>query len=313
MRNETKDKTFAAWRLRGLAFVLISICGVSVYFLSQFLDAHRVSIPDSYADSDLAVQGKRLKGFALGFEGLLADWYWMQSLQYIGGKVSKSTDDVINIDDMRSMNPRLLYPYLDNATDLDPHFLTAYYYGAVVLPAIDSNKAIALTEKGIANNPDEWRLYQYLGYIYWRTKDYKKAAEIYERGSQIEGVPTFMKMMAALMVSEGGSRDTARKMYSQMLETDDEQTKKTAEIRLQQLDAQDEMEAIDDALKSDNCPQKLAAVLPLLGSIKLPNGKDLRVNDKGELVDPTGVPYELNAADCRVTLGVTSRIPRDLN
>lgn len=82
---------------------------------------------------------------------------------------------------------------------------------------------------------------------------------------------------------------------------------------MQQLDAQDEMEAIDDALKSDNCPQKLAAVLPLLGSIKLPNGKDLRVNDKGELVDPTGVPYELNDADCKVRLGVTSRIPRDLN
>jgi len=298
-------------KLAGVAAFLV-ICSASVYFLSAYLDSHRMAVPESYADSDLAVQGKRLKGFALGFEGLLADWYWMQSLQYIGSKVVNSPDEMINLDDMRSMNPRLLYPYLDNSTDLDPHFLTAYYYGAVVLPAIDGNKAIALAEKGIANNPDEWRLYQYLGYIYWRTKDYKKAAEIYERGSRIEGVPPFMKMMAALMVGEGGSRETARQMYSQMLVTDDEQTKKTAEIRLQQLDALDEMDAINEALKKDGCPQKLAAVMPRLASIELPNGKGFHLNEKGELVDPSGVPYELNAAECKVGLGKTSHIPREL-
>jgi len=310
LHHENSKTLFAASRIGVLA--LIFLCGISVYFLSRYLDSHRVVVPEEYSDSDLAVQGKRLKGFALGFEGLLADWYWMQSLQYIGDKVTKSTDEVINIDDMRSMNPRLLYPYLDNATDLDPHFLTAYYYGAVVLPAIDGYKAIALTEKGIANNPDEWRLYQYLGYIYWRTKDYKKAAEIYERGSRIKGVPSFMKMMAALMVGEGGSRDTARKMYSQMLETDDEQTRITAKLRLQQLDAQDEMDAINTTLKNGDCPPKLAAIIPMLGSVKLPDGKDFRVNDKSELVDPTGVPYELDASECKVTLGATSHIPREL-
>src|SRR5690606_26718851 len=172
---------------------------------------------------------------------------------------------VVNSDDMRTMNPRLLSPHLDNATDRDPHFVTAYSYGAVVLPAIDPAKAIALTEKGIANNPDEWRLYQYLGYIYWRTKDYKKAAEGYERGSKIAGVPPFMKMMAAVMLGEGGSRDTARKMYEQMAaDPGDEQTRKTAEIRLQQLDAFDQMDAINEALKAAGCPRELKSVMPAL-------------------------------------------------
>ncbi len=292
---------------------LVAICGLSVYFLSRYLDSHRVAVPESYSDSDLAVQGKRLKGFALGFEGLLADWYWMQSLQYIGNKVVNSPDEMINLDDMRSMNPRLLYPYLDNATDLDPHFLTAYYYGAVVLPAIDGSKAIALTQKGIANNPNEWRLYQYLGYIYWRTKDYKKAAEVYERGSEVEGVPAFMKMMAALMVGEGGSRETARKMYSQMAdESDDEQTKKTAEIRLQQLDALDQMDAINAELKKSDCPRTLSAITTRLTEVKLPAGKEFQVDSTGQLVDPSGVPYELNAAECKVSLGGMSRIPREL-
>ncbi len=291
---------------------ILLACSASVYFLSIYLDNHRVAVPESYTDSDLAVQGKRLKGFALGFEGLLSDWYWIQSLQYIGNKVVNSPDEMINLDDMRSMNPRLLYPYLDNATDLDPHFMTPYYYGAVVLPAIDPAKAIELTKKGIANNPNEWRLYQYLGYIYWRTKNYKQAGEVYGEGSQIEGVPSFMKMMAALMVGEGGSRETARQMYSQMLNTDDEQTKKTAEIRLQQLDALDEMDAVNATLKKDGCPQKLSAIMPSLTEVKLPHEKDFRVNEKGELVDPTGVPYELKANECKLGLGETSRIPREL-
>ncbi len=289
------------------AFALILCLGV--YGLSSYLDTHRIAAPESYSDSDLEIQGKRLKGFALGFEGLLADWYWMQSLQYIGNKVINSTEEVINIDDMRTMNPRLLYPYLDNATDLDPHFITAYSYGAVVLPAIDAGKAIALTEKGIANNPNEWRLYQYLGYIYWRTKDYKKAAEVYERGSKIAGVPPFMKMMAAVMLGEGGSRDTARKMYEQMAaDPGDEQTRKTAEIRLQQLDSLDQIDAMNDALKAAGCPRDLKSIMPALAK----TGLEFLVNDKGEIVDPTGVAYDYDAAECKVMLGKESRIPREM-
>jgi hypothetical protein len=66
--------------------LLISIAAVIVgfgliYVLSNFTEKHRPALPDSYADEDLSLQGARIKGFALGFEGLLADWYWMRSLQ----------------------------------------------------------------------------------------------------------------------------------------------------------------------------------------------------------------------------------------
>src|SRR3982750_2276599 len=105
--------------------------------LSGYVQARKVTIPESYTDEDLDLQGKRLKGYALGFEGLLADWYWMRSLQYVGDKIVNSKSDTLNLDDLNSLNPRLLYPLLDNATDLDPKMLTAYTYGAVVLPTID--------------------------------------------------------------------------------------------------------------------------------------------------------------------------------
>jgi hypothetical protein len=67
----------------------VIILGFSaVFVLSNHLEQVRPAPPEGYADSDLALKGAKLKGFSLGLEGLLADWYWMQSLQYIGDKIS---------------------------------------------------------------------------------------------------------------------------------------------------------------------------------------------------------------------------------
>ena len=312
--DKFKNSSFAASRLG--AFALIILCFAAVFALSNFLEKNRVSLPQNYDDSDLALQGKRLKGYALGAEGLLADWYWIQSLQYLGSKIDKSRSDFINIEDLRSLNPRLLFPYLDNATDLDPHFMAAYSYGAIVLPAIDPKQAIQLTEKGITNNPAQWRLYQYLGYIHWRLKEYEKAAEVYELGSRVEGVPPFMKIMAASMTNEGGSRQTSRSMYKQMLdESQDNQTKTTAEIRLMELDFLDERDAIRAVLRSKiestgHCPQNLGEILPMLRSVGLPDGKDFHMDASGNLVDPGGAPYILDREACDVKLGPATKLPR---
>ncbi|MGQ0541173.1 MAG: tetratricopeptide repeat protein [Blastocatellia bacterium] len=298
------------YEVRKLILPALCICAgfVLLLFISNFLEGNRIELPDDYEDSDLALQGKRLKGYALGAEGLLADWYWMQSLQYLGKKIEKSDSDFINVEDLRSLKPGLLYPYLDNATDLDPHFMAAYSYGAIVLPAIDSEKAIQFTEKGIANNPEQWRLYQYLGYIYWRLKDYKKAAEVYERGSRIKDAAPFMKMMAATMINRGGSRETARSMYQQMLdESQDQQARKTAELRLMELDFFDERDAINAALKTSaaakgQCPQNLREIIPVLQSVKLPNGGSFHLDAAGNLADPSGAPYLLNREKCEISL-----------
>lgn len=291
-----------------LSLAVIIFGFTAVFGLSSYLEKNQISVPESYADEDLSLQGKRLKGYGLGFEGLLADWYWMRSLQYIGDKVVNSKAEVINIDDLRPLNPRLLYPLLDNATDLDPKFTTAYSFGAIVLPAIDARQAIALTEKGIANNPDQWRLYQYLGYIYWRMKNYVKAAEVYEKGAAIPGSGSFMEIMAARMKTEGGSRDTAREMYVQMLaEATDDQTKVTAQNRLLQLDSLDERDAVNSAMRSyqekrGHCPSSWRELVPLLNDVKLPHGKDFRIDSSGSIVDPSGVPYLLDEKTCTVKL-----------
>ena len=295
----------------GKSFVAVAVILfglVAIFLLSSFIEKNRPPLPEGFEDEDLALQGAKLKGYSLGFEGLIADWYWMRSLQYIGEKIIKTPHEKLNLEDLTALNPRLLYPLLDNATTLDPQFMEVYAYGAVVLPAIDKEQAIKFTEKGIADNPNEWRLYQQLGYIYWRLNNFEKASEVYSKGASIADAPPFMKLMAAKMKSEGNSRDTARAIYEQMVvESNDSQVSNNATFRLLELDSLDEQDAIRSALqtfknKNNRCANSWREILPFLQTVKLPNDKDFRIDKSNNLVDPSGTPYILDKENCEVSL-----------
>jgi tetratricopeptide (TPR) repeat protein len=295
---------------------LVILAGLSLTFvLTGFVEQYRPALPSGYTDEDMAMQGSQFKGFAFGAEGLIADWYWMNSLQYIGGKIASVGLDEVNLEDLRPLNPRLLYPYLNNATELDPRFVAPYLYGATILPAIDRDQAVTLTERGIANNPDEWRLHQYLGYIYWRIGNYDKAAETYGKGSQIPGAPPFMRMMSARMRTEGGSRDIAREIYKQILsQADGEQSRQNAQLRLLQIDSLDERDRINAALnqfrdENKRCPSNWSELLPIFRRTR-PADRDLRIDRTNSIVDPSGVPYFLNRDTCTAELGAKTKIPR---
>lgn len=288
---------------------LIIVAGLTcAAYLSAIIEAARPSLPDGYEDSDLTIKTSRARGFTFGMDGLVADYYFMRALQYIGRKLLNTKAEDINIENLRALNPRLLYPLLDNATDMDPHFIAAYTYGALVLPAIDPEKAIALTSKGIANNPEHWRLYQHLGYVYWRLERFDEASDTYERGSKVAGASNFMQVMAAAMKTQAGSRETARSIYRQMLEaSDDWQVRITAERRLQEIRSLDEREAIDRVLaefkdKSGRCANNFAEILPMLAAVRLPENEDFRIDRSHQIVDPSDAPYLLDKVNCRANL-----------
>lgn len=299
--------------------MIILVCFPATFVMNEFTQSRRPHLPASYEGEDLTLQGKRLKGWALGYEGLIADWYWMRSLQYIGDKVLRSEAEYINLEDLRPLDPRLLYPMLDNATDLDPKFIAAFSYGASVLPAIDAEQAIRLTEKGIEHNPDSWRLYQYLGYIHWRLGDFERAAQAYERGAAIEGAPAFMREMVAAMRTHGGSRETAREIYRLMAaDAGDQQSRANAELRLMELDSLDERDALEAALQSrrsatGRCPASFVEILPMLRETNVGSARGLRVNENGALADPLGFPYQIESSTCRAVLHPRSKIPKPMH
>src|SRR5205823_7170590 len=98
-----------------------------------------------FAEEQLYLNGPTMKRLTLAFNGVAADWYWMRSLQYVGGKMVNYEDThsgKFDLNDLSALDLRLLPSLLRMATTLDPQFLEPYYYGALVLPDIDGNEAI---------------------------------------------------------------------------------------------------------------------------------------------------------------------------
>jgi tetratricopeptide (TPR) repeat protein len=320
--NETRTTQTEATRARAqqtrqtLALAaLIAVGLLSVIALSRWMDARRPATDVKLEEERLYLTGNTLKRMSLGFNGLVADWYWMRSLQYVGNKIINHHGEV-QVDNLKPLDMRLLYPLLDTATTLDPQFLVAYKYGAVVLPAINEEDAIKLIRKGMAHNPDDWRLYQHLGYIYWKRGDYKQASEVYAEGAKKgTDVPVWMKQMSARMLAEGGSPATAREIYQRLYEeSEDAKVKDVLLRRLMQVDSFEERDAIRAAFKNfqqrvgGRCPNTWRELATELRAVRLSNGKPLRLDAAGVPLDPADTPYVLKN-NCAVDLDTQSRVP----
>ena len=92
------------------------------------------------------MHGSAVKGYALGMEGLIADWYWMRALQYVGNKMLNARAEDVNLDDLRNLNPRLLYPF-SKMRPTSTRTLWRHIPTALVMPAIDAEKAIEITKR----------------------------------------------------------------------------------------------------------------------------------------------------------------------
>lgn len=297
-------------RRRDAVLLLIVLAGLaSVFLLSRQLDARRPP-EDAFASyEEFYVRPETARRLSLGFNGLVADWYWLRSLQYVGRKVDAYKGD-ITLDNMTPLGIRTLGPLLDHATTLDPQFMAAYEFGAVVLPSIDRDAAINLVQKGIRANPGSWRLYHQLGYIYWQAGRYSDASEAYAEGARLPGAPAWMGAMAAQMNVQGGSREVAREMYRRIYdESADEQVRSLALKRLAQIDSLDERDLIRRALadfqtRALRCPSFWREVAPALRAARL------KLSADGSPLDPAGFPYVLDAGACDVRLDEHSPIPK---
>jgi tetratricopeptide (TPR) repeat protein len=299
-----------------LALFAILIFGFPAIFgLSRFLEANQTELPAETLEQNLAFSAGTLKNLSLGFEGVLADYYWMNALQYVGRKIIDSKTDV-QLDNLRPLNPRLLYPYIDTATTLDPDFTAVYAYGSTVLPAVDSEQAVKISEKGIAAQPDNWRMYHNLGFIRWQLEDFKQASEIYAVGATKPDAPSWMRQMSAKMQAEGGSRKTAREIYLQIYDSaQDGQTRELANKRLQQLESLDERDAIRPILtefqnETNRCPNNWREVLSALKIVRFATGKMLRFAPDNSPLDPSDVPYLLVQKDGKCDVDLNSQISK---
>lgn len=303
--------------MRNIIFVAIVIVGLSVlYPLQRRIDAAK---PAETADETLFfASGENIKRMSMGLDGLAADIYWIRTVQYFGRKVVDSGKPLSSAT-TKDLRMDLLAPLLNIVVTLDPHHVPAYHFGALFLPERDLPAAIALLEKGIRDNPNEWRLYLDLAYIYWQAgnastaeaqeDNYAQSAYWFEKGGDVPGARSWMHDLAGLMKIKGGSREAARAMYEAYLSSDDEYVRTQAIERLKQLRALDEMDAINALLarykeQTGGCPDDLRVLAPRLRAM------NLTINDDSMPVDPNGLAYYYHQPTCKAYLHFESTVPR---
>jgi hypothetical protein len=219
------------WPILLIAFLALAVIA------QNWMDAQRRA-PLTLEETLYVRSGEAIKRASLGFDGLMADIYWIRALLYFGEEFERQRGANQYFDVSRL---KLLQPLLDITVELDPKHVAAYRFGAVFLPDIDAEAAIRFVERGIRNNPDEWRLYQDLGFVQWRRKRFREAAEAYARGAMLPGAPTWMRTMPALMLAKGGERETARAMFLRLYEeSDDPFIKQVCEEQLMLLQEQEQ-------------------------------------------------------------------------
>lgn len=200
-------------------------------------------------EDSLYVTSSSLKKMSLGYSEILADIYWIRALQYFG---STSLED---------QNPEHLYHYFDIITDLDPSFINAYRFGGTFLAEPNPfglgelEKGTKLLEKGIKNNPDNFRLPLEAAFLYYLyPKDYEKAAELFKKASEIPNLSNsrkgYLRGMAATSLSQGGDRKLSRQIWEMIYETNPSEGRRNfALLNIREIDTLNLQDKLTQALR----------------------------------------------------------------
>jgi tetratricopeptide (TPR) repeat protein len=210
--------------------------------------------------------------------------YWTRTVQYFGHRHF-----------FREHTYNELGPLLEITTALDPHLYPAYQFGATFLAPAPPNgagqpqRAIRLMEYGIRNNPDNWHLYYNLGFVYYtELKDYRHAAEVFARGSQIAGAHPFMKILAAQMAQHAEDFATSRLLWSEAYQSSNETNiRENALEHLRALRVDEDVTNLQNAVT--RFVQSNGRIPTSLWEIAFAE------HLQGIPVDPDGNPYELSA------------------
>jgi hypothetical protein len=262
--------------------VLVPLGFAGVWDLQKHIDASqsRAEVED---DQVILRSGKLVKAMSLEYAPLMADIYWTRVVQYFGNKHAGKQVDL-----------RLLWPLLDLTTVLDPQLIPAYHFGSTFLSdapprgAGRPDLAVQLIERGIQANPDQWRLYYDLGFVYYfDMKDYPKASNAFYEGSKNPNALIWMKVMAAKIAAEGNSTETSvflwRDVYNN---TKDPEIKENALTHLQLLRSEEDcrqLDALGDQYEKQfgRRPERISDLVQA-GLLR------------GAPVDPVGYPYTLS-------------------
>jgi hypothetical protein len=166
---------------------------------------------------------------ALGFDALVADYYWLLAVQLVGGEQAGAGG-----------SDALLASLLDVTTTLDPWVGHPYRFAGVWLTQSEESVRAGnrLLERGVAYHPRDWRNRHYLGFNhFFYLGDAQRAASTIEGAVGLPGAPPYLGGLVAKLRLDGGGLEAAAVFLAELARaTDDEYA------RAEYLKALDEIE-----------------------------------------------------------------------
>jgi tetratricopeptide (TPR) repeat protein len=141
--------------------------------------------------------------------------------------------------------------YGNVVTELDPHYFDPYWIGALILnvETHDLDRALALLDKGFANNPDRW-IYPYLaGWECAYAKQYDRAVAYFQKAAAVPSAPPDVaRLVAGMYQKQGDSRSAFMEWMRIAREAQDPNVKRIAENRARALKTDLDVAALQDAV-----------------------------------------------------------------
>lgn len=183
---------------------------IAVVALGATLAAHARVPGAAPGESDPVVpEPEVVRVASLGFDSLLADFYWLRAVQVVGAARS---------------NPAQHAPLIRRLSEvvvaLDPWVDHPYRFAALWLSDDPGtvHAANRILERGIAYHPTDWRNRFYLSFNhFFHLGDADAAAVELERALGLPGVPVYFGRLVIRLRSEGGDLDAASTYLEQML------------------------------------------------------------------------------------------------
>lgn len=283
------------------SWLIYAACICAALLIRPVQERINTLLVKSTPGQDLLVFGSpaMVEKLALGYSSLVADVYWMRTIQYYGRRSEAA---------QRPVRYKNLAALLEITTTLDQDMIDAYRAGSTFLAepeplgAGQPQEAIRLLDKAIVHHPEDWRYSFDKGFIhFWYLREFKQAGGIWLETSRIPGSPSWMEPLAAMSLSQGGAMETARSIWQmQFQESDRADVKENAMNHLLNIRVAEDMWTLEFLIRkyverTGHAPGTLEDLVRSGYLRMIP-------------ADPFGAQYQFNPKTGRVQLNPASRV-----
>ena len=200
-----------------IVLLLIGVFSISYNYQSQYSKSESVIDSKSWNEDVYKI-------LSFGFQNLLSDYYWLSTVQYIGGQVL-------------DRDYKYLGNYFNTVSNLDPKFVYPYKVNLFILSSYDIDESIRIAKKGMYYNYDSWSIPYYLGYLYgFILEDVNLGAAYFDLAKTKPNVLKSAHYLGPALRRNAGQYETTLLFWQSVLaETNDPEDLKKAKIEIQRI------------------------------------------------------------------------------